>query len=132
MTYDNPGGVTGDVVTETRINHEAIHRAVQALNEALEFDPVAINQLFAFRVIVNNQTLADHPTIQVWSAKETDSGQNELRMLGLINGLFGVDASGNSYIGVAIPRENEPFDRFLCLHCETVMEGPKDVGRGGQ
>ena len=65
--------------------------AVEVLNSALEADRLAVNRFFALEMEVN-QTLADHPTIQVGSSDlEPESKKVVMRPLGLINGLFGTD-----------------------------------------
>ena len=56
------------------MSYEAIDQAVRVLNEALEADPGAMLALMNFGVTVN-QTLADHPTIQVWSKPESTEGR---------------------------------------------------------
>lgn len=64
---------------------EVIEHTIKVLNELLQADPKATNQLFAFGVPVNAQ-VCSHPTIQVrGKPKEPDEGV--LGLLGLINGL---------------------------------------------
>ena len=102
------------IIQELIADYPSRHRvmcaaAVEILNEALAADPVAINRLFLMEVGVND-ALRDHPTIQVMSrgimrtddvidpatqvpeADEATPRVSVLRPLGLINGLFGVDA----------------------------------------
>lgn len=89
---------------------EAIEDAVRVLNEALEADPVAINALFNCSVTCNSK-LANHPTIQV--GKEGDSVWY-VRLLGIINGLFGVDVEqwGFIYMSLSPYGTIEKFDFF--------------------
>lgn len=75
----------------------AIDAAIKVLNEALEADPEAVNALFAHRVKVN-QALADHPTIQVWQ-------DYSLRVMGLINGLFGCDEQNVGFIAMTVEKD---------------------------
>ena len=75
---------------------------VNILNEALEADPVAVNMLFNNRVICNN-TLADHPTIQVGAynrdtLQPTPNGPYTFSVLGLINGFVGVDENDIGFV----------------------------------
>lgn len=56
------------------------------LNEALISDPVAIEAMIQNGVPVN-ETLADHPTIQVRC--EPPGGTPKLRLIGLLNGIIG-------------------------------------------
>ena len=89
---------------------EAIEDAVRVLNEALEADPVAISVLFTHPVPCNSK-LANHPTVQV--SKEGDSVWH-VRLLGIINGLFGVDAEQWGYIYMSLSPYGtiEKFDFF--------------------
>lgn len=63
---------------------------VALLNVALAADPQALSLLVEQRVPCND-ALARHPTIMVGSAAD---GTPLLGLLGLLNGLFGADASG--------------------------------------
>ena len=92
------------------MSYEAKDQAVRVLNEALEADPGAMLALMNFGVTVN-QTLADHPAIQVWSKEETDGQGYRLRPLGLINGLFGVDIYQWGYIAMSM-NEDGTIDKF--------------------
>jgi hypothetical protein len=60
---------------------------INLLNEASKLDPAAIRALIKNRVPCSGG-LADHPTIQV---DTTEDGEPRVGMLGVINGLFGVD-----------------------------------------
>ena len=76
-----------------------VDEAIAILNTILEADPKAIEALVQHRVGCNT-TLADHPTVQVG---KNDSPGGEVRqytvgLLGIINGLFGVDQDGWGYI----------------------------------
>lgn len=109
------------------MNLLAIRDAVRVLNEALAADPEAVNRLFNHRVRVNG-ALTLHPTIQVVSlsvkdARPEDTGEarvNTLGVLGLINGLFGVDVDGWGYI-VSVHDDNDMILRFedRTGHAET-------------
>ena len=92
-------------------NWDAIQNAVRVLNEALEADPDAINELILLQVHVNEK-LAQHPSIQVFSPGE-ENGERiyRLRPLGLINGLFGVNEFECGYI--AAQCENEEPHRII-------------------
>ena len=65
--------------------------AIDRLNKMLEADPVAISALVETRVPCN-QEMADHPTVQV--TDEGLQGGYKLGILGVLNGLFGVDQDG--------------------------------------
>ena len=72
----------------------SIQKTVDFLNELLEIDPFAISALFSSRVSCNKE-LADHPTVQVGSLGK-DSFQ--VGMIGVLNGLFGIDKHGWGHI----------------------------------
>jgi len=63
-----------------------IDEVITLLNELIALDKSAVAALLANRVPCN-KALADHPTVQVGL-------QNDVGMLGVINGLFGVDDDG--------------------------------------
>lgn len=62
-----------------------IQRVITTLNRALESDPDAISHLVAHRVSCNDRLLHD-PTIQC------GADPSEVGMLGIINGLCGIDS----------------------------------------
>jgi hypothetical protein len=66
------------------MKNDQLTTAISVLNEALKADPLAVQALFRNRVPCN-QTLAEHPTIQVSS--KSASGPHDVGLLGLINGL---------------------------------------------
>lgn len=63
--------------------------AVTILNELLECDAVAVSALVNHRIPCN-QVLANHSTVQV---SRDDQGYR-VGLLGIINGLFGIDDRG--------------------------------------
>ena len=81
-----------DPLPEPTPQPDPIDWAVGVLNSALLCDAAAIQVLMAFETPAN-ESLAEHPTIQVGES-HTRPVANEytLRPLGLINGLFGVDS----------------------------------------
>ena len=72
------------------IRSAMIEDAVRVLNEAIDADRQAMENLFSKRVLCNKK-FADHPTIQVGGLGD---GRTDFSVLGLINGLFGVDKDG--------------------------------------
>lgn len=70
-----------------------VDEVIAILNSALESDREAIQTLVQSRVRCN-KTLADHPEIQVGAM---DCG-HEVGILGILNGLFGVDENGWGFI----------------------------------
>jgi hypothetical protein len=70
-------------------NNVTVDETIQLLNELLELDKNGVLALVESRVVCNEK-LADHPTVQV---RET-ADQITVGILGVINGLFGVDEKG--------------------------------------
>jgi hypothetical protein len=64
-----------------------IDEVIAVLNEALKLDPYALQRLAGTRIRCNGE-LAHHPTIQVSDGLH---GVFEVGLLGVINGMFGVD-----------------------------------------
>lgn len=86
-----------------------IDRTIEILNEALMLDPRAMTDLCESRVRCND-ALTEHPTIQVgptWSSKE-----NQVGLIGIINGLFGVDDRGYGPIAANYTTD-EPVSRIV-------------------
>jgi hypothetical protein len=71
--------------------------AIQVLNDALKADPLSMKILFSTRVPINKD-LSDHPTIQT---RDVD-GAYSLSILGLINGLFGIQKDGWGHIAMMV------------------------------
>lgn len=67
----------------------SIEIAIERLNSMLEVDPDTMMRLVAMRIPCKD--LADHPTAQVY---EADDGSCYVGHLGLLNGIFGIDARG--------------------------------------
>lgn len=63
--------------------------AIERLNSMLEVDRAAVTRLVEMRLPCTD--MVDHPTAQVY---EDDSGQCWIGHLGLLNGIFGIDAKG--------------------------------------
>lgn len=104
-------------------NLDAIRQAVRVLNEALAADPDAIEELFGHRVQVN-EVLADHPTIQVTGSIGEPPTMN---VLGLINGLFGVDDRDWGFIASEHDNEKGRIERFVVLPDEPPEPPSEDA-----
>jgi len=76
-----------------------VHEAVGLLNSALEADPAAVSALVSTRVPCN-ELLALHPTIQA-GCGPVIAGPN-VGLLGVLNGLFGVDDKGYGAIEAVV------------------------------
>jgi len=66
-----------------------IDDVISLLNDALKLDPKAITNLVGQRVVCNKK-LAKHPTVQVGVV----DNNYQVGLLGILNGLFGVDEKG--------------------------------------
>ena len=78
-----------------------IDEVVEYLNSVQEADPLAMRALLC-QFVPCNETLADHPTTQVrsgWPEGYT------VGLLGIINGIFGVDDDGWGAIASCIDTE---------------------------
>ena len=71
-----------------------VHDAVRVLGEAFEADPKAMAELVEARASCNER-LASHPTIQVY---ENEYQTCEVGLLGILNGLFGINHDGRGHI----------------------------------
>jgi len=69
----------------------SIEHVVEFLNEALKIDRIAISSLLTASVVCNRD-MSDHWSVQAWEADE--NGDYHVRMIGVINGIFGVDEEG--------------------------------------
>lgn len=73
--------------------------AVRILNEALELDRLAVETLFGVRVNVNKK-LSEHDSIQV-------NANRTMSVLGLLNGIFGINAQGLGYIAAEVEVDSD-------------------------
>lgn len=86
--------------TEDKIrNIVTIDRAITLLNEILELDSKALHSLINSRVSCNKE-LANHPTIQV-------NEFHQVGLLGVLNGLFGIDKNGWGGICMVVTKEGK-------------------------
>lgn len=71
-----------------------IQKTVDFLNEILKIDSVAITALFSSRIACN-ENLAKHETVQVG---RLGKDYCQVGMIGIFNGLFGIDEHGWGHI----------------------------------
>ncbi len=90
------------------MNRTLALQAVNLLNEAMGLDPVAIEALIEQRVPCN-QALGDHPTIQCLSEQPDEC---LLGMLGILNGICGVDEKGWGPIAAVYDDDTKRLLRF--------------------
>ena len=74
-----------------------IDETIAYLNDLLKWDKKAISKLVDTRVPCNDE-LADHPTCQVATIADGIYNKCEVGLLGVLNGMFGVDENGRGHI----------------------------------
>lgn len=82
-----------------------VGEAINYLNSIMDADPLALRALLC-TFIPCNQALADHPTAQIsadWQEGFT------VGLMGIINGLFGIDEKGWGAIAYFVSKENGLF-----------------------
>lgn len=108
-----------------------LEEVVAFLNELVVIDRAAMTALVETRVPCN-EALADHPTVQV-SCREDGA---RVGLLGILNGLFGVDERGYGAIGAQFSGiagelgEVENFDVVVVPEKPTIAaleDGEKDA-----
>lgn len=84
----------------------ALDEVIELLNEAVRDDRIAMDLLVNERVYCN-ETLANHPTIQVQKAEplvvfntkmSEEVSRWQVGLLGILNGIFGIDERGTGRI----------------------------------
>lgn len=91
---------------------ELAQRFINSLNELIEIDRRAIENLIGNRVACN-EAMANHPSVQVRENKPFK--RYSLGTLGLLNGLVGVQDDGWGYIAAE-------FDAW-CARCARNKDG---------
>jgi hypothetical protein len=69
------------------MNEDLINLAVKTLNEAFAADPAAMHCLVKHRIPCN-ETLADHPTIQVSTNQFGETERFAVGLTGILNGIL--------------------------------------------
>lgn len=87
---------------------------VDVLNRIHEADPTVLPKLIDYRVPCNG-TLADDPTVQV--GRLEDEVGWEVGILGILNGIGGIDSSGSGYVA-AIYDDEGKLTHFTVLEFE--------------
>lgn len=85
---------------------DAVRRAIEVLNRVHTADPTVLPALIGHRVPCN-LAVADDPTVQVGKIDGTDD-QWEVGLLGIINGLFGVQ--GEKAVGFIAANYDDDHD----------------------
>lgn len=79
---------------------------IHFLNKLIEIDKDAIQSLVENRVSCNEE-LANHPTVRV------SSNENSVGIIGIINGLFGIDNNGRGPITCVIDDDTGKLVKFI-------------------
>jgi len=83
---------------------------VKLLNELLEMSPKITNKIILKRFSCNKK-LTKHPTIQVTS-KEVGKGPFKVGLLGILNGIVGIDENGWGCIVAEIDDTTGKINKF--------------------
>jgi hypothetical protein len=67
---------------------------IARLNALLEVDREAMSRLFLSAGTFCNAEMANHPTVQVHAVRSENGDKYNVRMLGILNGIFGAHLSG--------------------------------------
>ena len=98
------------IMDDLTVDDHAVRRAIEYLNSVLKIDPDAVKRLFKHEVPCND-ALTKHPTCRVGDA---GTGHDPtLSVLGLINGIFGVDEHGQGHINSLHPGDSTDIETFL-------------------
>jgi hypothetical protein len=99
---------------QERVEQEMRSEAVRVLNEAIALDPEAVRLLCNARVPCN-EALADHPSIQVGRGPSVGQSDHDwvVGMLGIVNGICGVDDNGWGFVGVEFDECGKPIKARL-------------------
>jgi len=93
-------------------------------NDLLEKDPDCVKQLVTQRVRCNRD-VADHPTVQVTNY-EKDDKTFSVGILGVINGLFGMNENGDGMFGMEIDDD----DNIVCFRPVNVEDSVVEFSAG--
>ncbi|MFA5025090.1 MAG: hypothetical protein WC503_01085 [Candidatus Shapirobacteria bacterium] len=84
---------------------DSVTEAIRVLNEVVAADELAMRALINYRVPCN-KALAEHESVQVGTYHEASKETGySVGILGIINGLFGVDSEGWGFIGADLGKD---------------------------
>ena len=109
----------------------SIKEVIQFLNELLQIDSDAINKLLSLRVPCN-KSLDEHETIQTFAAPvngvTADDGPKTIPVvgiLGIINGMFGINSDKFGSIMLMIERKTGKAIKFGLIDAERMLDFKK-------
>lgn len=85
-------------------NNVLADHIINVLNELVALDREALGKLIETRVPCN-QALTDHPTVQVFKSAPEEPAV--VGMLGILNGLAGVDSDGWGFIAASFDDQGQ-------------------------
>jgi len=86
-----------------------IFKVVAFLNSLLNYDRAAVQSL-CFKRVMCNEKLGEHPTVQT----DLNVGMYSVGLIGILNGLFGVDSEGWGAIASEVD-DNGQIVKFIIL-----------------
>lgn len=112
------------------MNPEAIDQAIEVLNRIHRADSRVLPALIAHRVTCNER-VANDPTVQVSVVDiDEDSVMYEVGLLGIVNGLFGVDENNFGFI-TAYCDENGEITHFGRTQTDAIPRGESEERSDG-
>jgi len=103
-----------------------LDEAIAILNRALEEDRVAISELMLDHKVECNGALADDETIQVGKRLKLGESVSTVGVLGILNGLFGIDDdmydTHYGAIGAQVDKDDGTIQSFSRVDHEKVRD----------
>ena len=100
-------------------NNVTLEETAAFLNELLKTDPITVNAFFNIRITCN-ESLARHPTVQVNCQGEALKRWNQVGLIGILNGLFGIDEKGWGHLSLSL--DNGTITSFNVLTDAQIAE----------
>jgi hypothetical protein len=94
------------------------------LDSLAKLDPVAMGEICRIKVRCN-QALADHPSVQIWTAGERQvppllpllEGEFAVGFLGILNGYLGTLENGSGILAASIVTDEKPTEEHPAGSC---------------
>lgn len=102
----------------------SVERAVHILNEINMLDPEVLGTLIQTRVVCNEK-LAGHPTVQVGVVQINDEPRYHVGLLGIINGIFGIDSDSWGFIECELDVETGQIVTFRVRTADQRRRGER-------
>lgn len=112
------------ILTDMTIDELIARRTISLMNDAIDCDREAVEKLVEARVECNDE-LAEHETIQTGDYHEP--GKNSVGLLGILNGIVGVDEENWGCIAASYDSETKKLIRFTLLRKRKIVKRPMSV-----